>query len=109
MLAGAFMKRLLFCGGLALVGLISVGFALSAQTTTPEPAAEPWQVGRCYRVFPENRDQLYIFKVAAPPIGPWIRVETDPAATRVPGARPQSPLWLNANTLFAVQEWTCSA
>jgi hypothetical protein len=102
------MKRFLLPGSLALAGLISVGFAPRTQTTTPAPATEPWQVGHCYRVFPENRDQLYIFKVAAPPTGPWIRVETDPAATRVPGAKPQTPLWLNANTLFAVQEWTCS-
>jgi hypothetical protein len=51
---------------------------------------------------------LHIFKVAAAPNGPWIRVHSDPAATKVPGARPEAPLWLNANTVFAVQEWSCS-
>jgi len=69
---------------------------------------EPWQAGRCYRVFPEDREQLYIFKVLDPPSGGYVRVQTDPSAQRVPGARPQQPLWLSTAGMFAVQEWPCS-
>jgi hypothetical protein len=69
--------------------------------------ARPWQVDRCYRVFTE-REQLYLFKVLEPPAGGWVRVQEDPAGIRVPGARPQAPLWINENEIFAVQEWSCS-
>ena len=104
------MKRLLLPGGLLLAGLLSTGSFRpnehAAQAATI--AAEPWQAGHGYRIFPENRDQLYVFKVIEPSSGPWIRVQTDPAAPRVPGARPEAPLWLNGNAVFAVQEWTCS-
>ena len=80
------MKRLLLPGGLLLAGLLSTGSFRpnehAAQAATI--AAEPWQAGHCYRIFPENRDQMYVFKVIEPSSGPWIRVQTDPAAPACP-------------------------
>jgi hypothetical protein len=73
----------------------------------------PWLTGNCYRVFPHDRDQFYVFKVLGfrqfePAIGgPWIQVESYPPPLSQPGARPPAPLWLNTQSLFAVQAWTC--
>jgi hypothetical protein len=101
------MKSSLVVAGISLLG---VGVALNArQTATQGTATEQlWEVGECYRVFPANRDQLYIFKVLEPPRGAWIRVQSDPSNPPVPGARPQVPLWLNQSSAFAVQQWPCS-
>ena len=101
-------RFLLFCS-IAIATL--TGLAASqerAEPTQPARAAEPFQVDRCYRVFPQNRDQFYLFRVVAAPSGPWVAVQTEPAPRRVPGGPPPAPLWLNANGLFAVQEWTCA-
>jgi hypothetical protein len=35
-------------------------------------------------------------------------VQAEPAPRRVPGGQPPAPLRLNANGLFAVQEWSCA-
>ena len=85
--------------------LVAVPWASRQQ---PQDGSEPWQVGRCYRVFPADRDQTYIFKVLGPASGDWLRVQSDPAASRVPGARPTVPLWLNLQSPFAIQEWPCT-
>jgi hypothetical protein len=104
------MTRLLIVCGLAAASLAGV----AARQGRDEPerptvaAREPFEVDRCYRVFPQNRDQFYLFRVVAAPSGPWVAVRTEPAPTRVPGGRPPAPLWLNANGLFAVQEWGCA-
>jgi hypothetical protein len=101
------LNAVLMTAGLVLI------LTLASRAAAPPPqepagvSAQVWQVGQCYRVFPENRDQLYIFKVLEPPAGSWIRVQSDPKSPVVPGARPQVPLWLNTNSAFAVQEWSC--
>jgi hypothetical protein len=102
----------------SVIALVSAGFVCavflssrSGASTPQEPAAgtaQLWQVGQCYRVFPENRDQLYIFKVLEPPAGSWIRVQSDPQTPLAPGARPAAALWLNTTSVFAVHEWSCS-
>jgi hypothetical protein len=71
-------------------------------------SAELWEVGRCYRVFPHDRDQFYRFRVLEPQRGQWVRVEPDPPPIKTPAMRQQAPLWLNVNSQFAVQEWTCA-
>jgi hypothetical protein len=104
------MKRFLLSGGLVLAGLLSTG-SLGPGNHAPQTAGAagaPWQAGRCYRVLPENRDQLYTFKVIERSTGAWIHVQPDPKNPRVPGARPEAELWLNANAVFTVQEWNCS-
>ncbi len=83
--------------------------AVSASSPQAGAGPQPWQVGKCYRVFPSNRDQLYIFKVLEPPAGSWIRVQADPSNPEVPGARPQAAVWLNAASAFSIQEWTCQS
>jgi hypothetical protein len=96
-----------------LVVVVCVGVIASriAALTTTRAAAQPvaqWQSGQCYRVFPHNRDQFYVFKVIERAEGTWVRVEVDPRNPVVPGARPALPLWLNTDALFAAQEWPCS-
>jgi hypothetical protein len=75
---------------ICVVGLLSgatVSVALRASSgRVQDDAQQPWQIGRCYRVFPAERDQTYVFKVLDPPAGQWLRVQSDPAAPRVPGA-----------------------
>lgn len=107
------MRTLFIAASVAVVALASAASitargARGIQSESAQDAARPWEVGRCYRVFPADRDQLYIFKVIEPPAGSWVRVQPDPAGIRVPGARAQAPLWLNLNSPFAVQEWSCS-
>jgi hypothetical protein len=104
------MKRLLLPAGLVLAGLLSTGSLRPSDhpTTQLGSAGEPWQVGQCYRILPENRDQLYTFKVIERLTGPWIRVQHDPANPRVPGAAREAAVWLNTGAVFTVQEWTCS-
>lgn len=98
------MRRLivLIIGVGVVVGSASV---IAAQN---DAAARPWQVGSCYRVFRIGNDPPDIFKVVASPEGNWIRVEADPRAPWVPGARPSARVWLNSNAVFVVQEWSCS-
>jgi hypothetical protein len=105
------MRTSLLAVGLVIAGLASVASITaprSPQRDSAQESAQPWQEGKCYRVFPADRDQLYVFKVLEEPAGQWVRVQADPAGIRVPGAKPQAPLWLNVASQFAVQEWTCS-
>jgi hypothetical protein len=107
--SGVVMKSLVLAGIVGMVG--ACAFVVGLRATAGQDAAdrtEPFVVGRCYRVFPADRDQTYIFKVIGPATGEWLRVQSDPAAPRVPGARPTVPLWLNLRSPFAVQEWSCS-
>jgi hypothetical protein len=80
-----------------------------AASAQPDVRPQPWQVGKCYRVFPADRDQLYIFKVLEPPAGAWVRVQSDPSNPEVPGARPQAAVWLNTASAFSIQEWPCQS
>lgn len=104
------MKKVSVMGALLAAGLIWTaasargGQAAAQGATAPQG---PWQAGRCYRVFSDDRHELHTFKVLEPPAGQWIRVQSDPASPPVPGAAPQARLWLNADAVFAVQEWTC--
>ncbi len=98
------MKSLLMAGAIAatLIG----GASLQDSTV---PAGAPWQVGRCYRVFPSTANTFHTFKVLEPASGGWVRVQPSPSSPVVPGARPQAPLWINGQSPFAVQEWSCDS
>jgi hypothetical protein len=100
-----------------VVLVLGVGMFIAAPLTAGIPEAQvaqeqapvrPWQTGACYRVFRIGTDVPEIFKVAASPEGSWVRVEADPRAPWVPGARPTARVWLNLNSVFVVQEWPCS-
>ncbi|MGH9371298.1 MAG: hypothetical protein ACRD15_07200 [Vicinamibacterales bacterium] len=99
------MKALLI--STAVVVIAALSFAVRA-TGTQTPPGELWQVDRCYRVYPHDRDQFYGFRVLEPPKGQWVRAQPDPAPMQGPGMRPPAPFWLNADSLFGVQEWPCS-
>jgi hypothetical protein len=104
------MKHPLPSGSLLLTGIVwATTLAPSARVAGQGGTQEagPWQAGRCYRVFSDDRQALNTFKVVEAPARQWIRVQADPAAPQVPGATPQAPLWVNADAVFAVQEWTC--
>ena len=104
------MKRLIVCGTVAFAAVagITVGQERGEPQRQTAAAKEPFEVQRCYRVFPQNRDQFYLFRVVGVPSGPWIPVQTEPAPLRVPGSPPPAPLGLNGNGLFAVQECSCA-
>jgi hypothetical protein len=112
--AGGVMSRLsvIVVGAGLMVGVGALaahtGAGLSAQPAQTEGAAQPWQTGGCYRVYRIGNDVPEIFKVAASPEGSWVRVEADPRAPWVPGGRPTARVWLNLNSVFVVQEWSCS-
>ena len=92
------------------VSAIALAWTAAAdQTSQDQPAVvRPWQVGSCYRVFRIVNEPPELFKVLAPPEGSWVRVEADPKAPWVPGARPAARVWLNINSVFVLQEWPCS-
>jgi hypothetical protein len=69
--------------------------------------AQPWQVDRCYRVFPANRDTFYTFKVLEAPTNGWVRVQAVPALPTVPGGAQPVTQWLNSQSAFLVQDWSC--
>jgi hypothetical protein len=99
-------------GAAAIAGSASaivLAWNAAADQSAPEQSAvRPWQVGACYRVFRIVNEPPEMFKVVAPPEGSWVRVEADPRAPWVPGARPAPPVWLNINSVFVLQEWPCS-
>jgi hypothetical protein len=101
--------------------LITVGFALllvlgasrlySASQLNQDPVSGggPWQQGRCYRVFPSGDETFQLFKVLQSPSGDWVRVQSHPPSfPQALGTTPAAPVWLNARSVFAVQEWPCS-
>jgi hypothetical protein len=94
----------------ASAGAIAIAWsaAAAAQPAQEPVALRPWQVGSCYRVFRIVNEPPEMFKVIAPPEGSWVRVEADPRAPWVPGARPAAPVWLNINSVFVLQQWPCS-
>jgi hypothetical protein len=103
------MNRLLTTAAILLAALFLYLHQGKTDLVLAQPGAgEIWQVGRCYRVFPHDRDQFYHFRVLEAPSGQWVRVQPHPAPIKTPAMRPQAPLWLNANSQFAVQEWSCS-
>ena len=102
------MKRLLISATILALGAFysisrNAGDALHAQ-----PQAELWDVGRCYRVYPQDRDTFYGFRVLEAPKGQWVRAMPDPPPLQRPGMAPPAPFWLNTGSLFGVQEWTCA-
>ena len=86
-----------------LIGVFSVGSR--GQVASEQKSDAPWQVGRCYRIFPSEPNTLYTFQVLEPPRGNWIRVLALPSTQNVLGS--QAPLWINLASPFAVQEWNC--
>ena len=88
-----------------LIGVFSVGSR--GQVASEQKSDAPWQVGRCYRIFPSEPNTLYTFQVLEPAHGTWLRVQPVPTSPPVPGGKPQAPLWINTASPFAVQEWTC--
>jgi hypothetical protein len=91
-------------------GAITIAWnaAFAATPAQEQGAIRPWQTGACYRVFRIVNEPPELFKVLAPPEGSWVRVEADPKAPWVPGARPAAPVWLNINSVFVLQQWPCS-
>ena len=103
------MKRMTFLTATVVLG-ISAAVYLSAgreRLNAQSPSPELWEVGRCYRVYPHDREQFYDFRVLEPMRGHWVRAEPDPLLRR-PGMAPPAPFWLNTDSLFAVQQWSCS-
>ena len=86
-----------------LIGVFSVG-SRGQVASEPKPDA-PWQVCRCYRIFPSEVNTLQLVEVLEPPRGNWVRVRSLPSSENVVGA--QAPLWVNVMSPFAVQEWNC--
>jgi hypothetical protein len=98
----------LFIAGLGAAVLVVSATAYSTESPQGSAGDAPWQVGRCYRVFPSAPDKFHTFKVLERQSGAWVRVEPSPASSvPVPGGRPQAPLWINTDSPFAVQEWSC--
>jgi hypothetical protein len=99
--------------GVIVGSAVVIAMAWNAETaghiTQNDAAVRPWQVGSCYRVFRIGNEPPDMFKVVASPEGSWVRVEADPRAPWVPGARPTARVWLNINSVFVVQEWPCSS
>lgn len=109
------MRRVvvLVIGVAAIVGSASAIAAAWNAAFADQPAQEqarvrPWQAGACYRVFRIVNEPPELFKVVEAPEGSWVRVEADPRAPWVPGARPAARVWLNINSVFVLQEWPCS-
>jgi hypothetical protein len=112
---GGCMRRVvvLIIGVAVIVGSGSAIAAAWNAAFADQPAQEqarvrPWQVGSCYRVFRIVSEPAEMFKVVEAPEGSWVRVEADPRAPWVPGARPAARVWLNINSVFVLQEWPCS-
>jgi hypothetical protein len=103
------MKALLIAGftAAALAAIVIAARVPFDPTRVLAAAAQPWQVGQCYRVFPADRDTFYTFKVLDAPEGPWVRVQSVPASPPVPGANPPVVQWLNSTSAFMVQQSEC--
>lgn len=110
------MKRLLIAIPLLLAGLAMTAFlaprptaSASYGTRLPVQALSgPWEVGKCYRVFPQDRDTFYLFRVVEPPQGGYVRVAAEPPPRLGTGAPPPAPFWLVISSQFGVQESSCS-
>jgi hypothetical protein len=108
--SGGFVLVVSVLVGSVGAGAIASGWSagFSRPPVVQESSNAPWQVGSCYRVFRIGNEPPDMFKVVASPEGSWVRVEADPRAPWVPGARPTARVWLNINSVFVVQEWPCS-
>lgn len=71
--------------------------------------AQPWMFGKCYRVVFLDPAQQQTLRVLENPVGPWVRVQSEPRSPRLPGASPRGRVWLNTATVFAVEEVECSS
>lgn len=101
----------LLLAGLALTSFVAPRPTVSASFGTKLPVQAfqgPWDVGKCYRVFPQDRDQFYLFRVVEPPQGGYVRVAAEPPPRLGTGAPPPMPFWLVTGALFGVQEWPCA-
>jgi hypothetical protein len=90
------------------IGLFGVALGAAGMVRQTDPPRRAWEPGSCYRVFRVGEkipDSLKVVSVD----GPWIRVESDPRAPWVPGARQQAWVWVNADAVSIVQEWPCSS
>ena len=110
------MKRLLMFALLLMLVLSIARFVVPAPTVTAAHGtllpiqfrSQPWEVGKCYRVYPQDRDQFYLFRVVEPPTATYVRVAAEPLPRLGTGAPPPMPFWLVINSQFGVQEWPCS-
>lgn len=101
---------------LLLAGLMISGYVARAPVATAnhgtvvraQTLPGPWEVGKCYRVFPQDRDQFYLFRVVEPPHGGYVRVAAEPLPRLGTGGPPPAPFWLIIDSQFGVQEWPCS-
>jgi hypothetical protein len=103
------MKRIVISTAIVGIGIFFfVGPNRADSVNAQATHADLWEVGRCYRVYPHDRDQFYGFRVLEPPRGQWVRAQPDPPPLQRPGMPPPAPFWLNTSSLFGVQEWTCA-
>lgn len=101
-------KRVLL--GTALACVVMAGMLTRAVWADQRgDEAQPWMVGKCYRVLFLDPAQQQTLRVLENPVGPWVRVQSDPRSPRVPGASPRGRVWLNTATVFAVEEVECSS
>lgn len=91
---------------MGLAGLL--GMAAAPGAARQSVSQEPWTPGYCYRVTIIYPEQQHTLRVLEAPRGAWVRVVSDPASPRVPGAPPRSPVWLNTASVFTLQAVECS-
>jgi hypothetical protein len=94
---------------IGLTCLVTAGVAVSVWAAQRGDDGHPWTAGRCYRVLFLDPAQQQTLRVLENPVGPWVRVQSDPRGTRVPGATPRGRVWLNTATVFAIEETDCSS
>ena len=99
-------KRAIAAG---LIGIVTGGVAVSVWAAQRADDGQPWTAGKCYRVLFLDPAQQQTLRVLDSPVGPWVRVQSDPRSPRVPGASPRGRVWLNTATVFAVEEVECSS
>ena len=101
------MKKLMTSA--AVIGLCAAAYLTGGRERliAQSPSPDLWQIGRCYRVYPHDREQFYDFRVLEAIRGHWVRAEPDPPPLQRPGMPPPAPFWLNTDSLFAVQQWRC--
>jgi hypothetical protein len=106
--AGSIMKRLLISTTILALCATYPMIRSAAEALQAQPQGELWEVGRCYRVYPHDRDTFYGFRVLEAPKGQWVRALPDPPPMQRPGMPAPAPFWLNTSSLFGVQEWSCA-
>ena len=78
----ALSKALL--AGIGLTCMVTAGVAASVWAAQRGDDVQPWTAGRCYRVLFLDPAQQQTLRVLETPVGPWVRVQSDPRGPRCP-------------------------